>query len=79
MDRIKAYDNSHIEVEHENRNIRMFTDGDAHSEPDKPATVINSKFLNGIQEELCRFIESQEIELNPEDFTCLTRAIDKRS
>lgn len=77
MDRIKTHDNSHIEVVHEERKIRMFTDGDSHSEPDKDATLINSEFLNGIQEELCRFIESQGIELAADNYTGLERALEK--
>lgn len=56
---------------------RMFTDGDPEAENPVEATTITAEFLNGIQEEICGFIESQEINLNNNDSTCLTQAIEK--
>ena len=54
---------------------RMFYDGDPHSEPTKPATVLNASWLNGFQESICYLIESQEIQLKDGDYTTLKTAV----
>ena len=55
---------------------RMFSDGDPYSEDnDSKGTQINAQFLNGVQEELCSFIESQKIELDHKKQNQLALAI----
>ena len=56
---------------------RMFYDGDPHSEPAKPATILNASWLNGLQESICHLIESQEIKLAEGDSTTLAKAVTK--
>ena len=56
---------------------RMFYDGDPHSEPAKPATILNASWLNGVQESICHLIESQEVQLKAGDYSTLETAVTK--
>lgn len=75
MDRVTADD--HVEVSHNNRVIRMFSDGDPHPDRPVPATDLQADFLNSVQEELCRFIESQGITPGAGSYEQLTQAVKK--
>jgi len=69
MDRINS--DGIIEVEGK----RLFTDGDPHAEEASEGTAINAQFLNGVQEEICGFIESQGINLSHEQSNQLSLAV----
>ena len=56
---------------------RMFSDGDPNAEEATEGTEINAQFLNGIQEEICGFIESQGIALDHSKKNQLAQAITK--
>jgi hypothetical protein len=71
MDRVDT--DGHIIVDGK----RQFYDGDPQSQPEKPATVLKAEFLNSVQEEICRAIESQGIDLSEGDYSQLTEAIKK--
>ena len=58
---------------------RMFYDGDPHSEPAKPATVLNATWFNAVQEEICNAITSQGLSLNEGNFNQLKEALELSS
>ena len=56
---------------------RLFTDGDPHKPAEEVSTWIDADWCNGLQESICRFIESKGIQLTKGDYQSLTEAIDK--
>ena len=56
---------------------RLFTDGDPHKPAEEVSTWIDADWLNAVQEEICRFIESQGVELKKGDYTGIEEAIGK--
>lgn len=71
MDRISSEDTIEIDGK------RMFSDGDPNAEDATEGTAINAQFLNGVQEEICSFIEAQGIELDHSKKNQLCKAITK--
>lgn len=47
----------------EEQGITLFTDGNPHTPEEKPATHLNAAWCNAVQEELCSFIQNQNINL----------------
>ena len=72
MDRINS--DGIIEVDGK----RLFTDGDPHAEEASEGTAINAQFLNGVQEEICSFIEAQGIDLDHTQRSQLTEAVNRK-
>ena len=72
MDRIES--DKTIEI----NGKRMFSDGDPNAEEATEGTEINAQFLNGIQEEICGFIESQGIALDHSKKNQLTHALNTK-
>lgn len=72
MDRINS--DGIIEVDGK----RLFTDGDPYAEEANEGTAINAQFLNGVQEEICSFIEGQGIDLDHEQRSQLTEAVNRK-
>ena len=72
MDRIES--DKTIEI----NGKRMFSDGDPNAEEATEGTEINAQFLNGVQEEICGFIESQGINLSHKQSNQLSLAVTKQ-
>lgn len=69
MDRISA--ENYVTVDGK----RMFSDGNPHKAEAEEATVLNAEWLNSVQEEICGFIESQDIPLAKDNNSGLQKAI----
>lgn len=56
---------------------RLFTDGDPHKPAEEVSTRIDASWLNAVQEEICRFLESQKVELKEGDYSGVEQAVEK--
>lgn len=55
----------------------LFTDGDPHKPEEEVATYLDSAWLNAVQEEICKVITENEIELKKGENHQLGQAISK--
>ena len=55
-----------------------FTDGNPHKPKEEYPTQLNASWFNGVQEELCSFIEGQGISLNKNERNQLEQAVNTK-